>query len=403
MLTPQDIKDKKFEKALVGGYEMSVVDDFLERLHEDYAALYKESAILKSKLKVLVEKVEEYRSTEDSMRMALVTAQKMGAEITEEAKKKGDAILAEVNQQAAQRAAALRSQLALEEARLEEAKRETGAFSKKVLTLLDGERTFIEGLNELVLAAPAASVQPTVPAVQAMPEPPPSEEAVPVIESTPIVPVAPPPPPAPPEELPFGLPPQAPVTEAELSLDHMESDLGAYLAQEVGGMMAEPVQETVPQAPAEPPAQEFVFMEAKLEGKPQAPFFDDATTPAPPATYTQTEGTDEVEFYKLFDEDPGVASAEKAKTPELSIFEEVLTQPATPTPQAPAEAPPAPPVDARAAEKIDIARSISASLGDTEELKVDVDAFWDDEGPPTTTRPKFDFENLQFGSNYDDA
>ena len=89
MLTPQDITEKKFEKALMGGYEMALVDDFLERLHEDYTALYKDNAVLKSKLKVLVKKVEEYRSTEDSMRMALLTAQKMGNEIVEEAKGKG--------------------------------------------------------------------------------------------------------------------------------------------------------------------------------------------------------------------------------------------------------------------------------------------------------------------------
>ncbi len=56
MLTPQDIRDKQFVKAVFGGYDMSTVDDFLEELTEDYAALYKENAILKSKIKVLVER-----------------------------------------------------------------------------------------------------------------------------------------------------------------------------------------------------------------------------------------------------------------------------------------------------------------------------------------------------------
>ena len=41
----------------------------------DYTALYKENAALKAKLKVLVEKVEDYRATEDSMRATLLTAQ----------------------------------------------------------------------------------------------------------------------------------------------------------------------------------------------------------------------------------------------------------------------------------------------------------------------------------------
>ena len=59
MLSPQDISDKVFVKAVFGGYDMTGVDDFLEGVAGDYAALYKENAILKGKLKVLVEKVEE--------------------------------------------------------------------------------------------------------------------------------------------------------------------------------------------------------------------------------------------------------------------------------------------------------------------------------------------------------
>ena len=74
MLTPQDIQNQEFAKAVFGGYDMAAVDDFLEQLAADYTALYKDNMVLKGKLKVLVEKVEEYRSTEDAMRMALPAA-----------------------------------------------------------------------------------------------------------------------------------------------------------------------------------------------------------------------------------------------------------------------------------------------------------------------------------------
>ena len=56
---------------------MASVDEFLDALTEDYTALFKENVTLKAKLKVLVEKVEDYRATEDSMRATLLTAQKM--------------------------------------------------------------------------------------------------------------------------------------------------------------------------------------------------------------------------------------------------------------------------------------------------------------------------------------
>ena len=68
MLTPQEVSTHSFAKASFGGYNMAMVDEFLDELTDDYTALYKENAALKAKLKVLVEKVEEYRATEDSMR-----------------------------------------------------------------------------------------------------------------------------------------------------------------------------------------------------------------------------------------------------------------------------------------------------------------------------------------------
>ncbi|MBQ1703720.1 MAG: DivIVA domain-containing protein, partial [Oscillospiraceae bacterium] len=61
MLTPQNIQEQEFNKAVFGGYDMGAVDDFLETVSADYTALYKENAVLKGKLKVLVDKVEEYR------------------------------------------------------------------------------------------------------------------------------------------------------------------------------------------------------------------------------------------------------------------------------------------------------------------------------------------------------
>ena len=85
MLTPQEVSGKVFPKASFGGYAMNVVDEFLDTLTEDYTNLYKENATLKAKLKVLAEKVEEYRATEDAMRSTLLTAQRMAAQMVQDA------------------------------------------------------------------------------------------------------------------------------------------------------------------------------------------------------------------------------------------------------------------------------------------------------------------------------
>ncbi len=77
MMTPQEVANCTFAKSMMGGYNMASVDDFLDKLTEDYAGLYKENAALKAKLKVTVDKMSEYRESEDAIRTTLLTAQKM--------------------------------------------------------------------------------------------------------------------------------------------------------------------------------------------------------------------------------------------------------------------------------------------------------------------------------------
>ena len=67
MLTPQQIDQISFGRATFGGYDMEDVDEFLTPLTEDYVTLYKENALLKSKMRVLVGKLEEYRKKPSPM------------------------------------------------------------------------------------------------------------------------------------------------------------------------------------------------------------------------------------------------------------------------------------------------------------------------------------------------
>lgn len=101
MFTPQEVSEKTFPKAssFSAGYDLAAVDEFLDALTEDYTSLYKENAALKTKLKILAEKVEEYRATEDTMRSMLLAAQKMAASMTEEAKTKSEQLLSDAQQE----------------------------------------------------------------------------------------------------------------------------------------------------------------------------------------------------------------------------------------------------------------------------------------------------------------
>jgi cell division initiation protein len=157
MLTPQEVSTHAFTKAVMGGYNMAMVDEFLDELTDDYTALYKENAALKAKMKVLVEKVEEYRATEDSMRATLLTAQRMADSIVKEAEEKRDQILAQAENGARERAAACEQELTASQSRLQQGQQELAQFISASRELCDRQLKFLEQLPQLPVetAAPA--------------------------------------------------------------------------------------------------------------------------------------------------------------------------------------------------------------------------------------------------------
>ena len=100
MITAQDIREKTFEKARMGGYDMASVDDFLEVLADEIAAAQKENAVLKSKMKVLVDKIEEYRANEEAVNRSIVSAQKLAGQIEAEARQRASATIADAEAKA---------------------------------------------------------------------------------------------------------------------------------------------------------------------------------------------------------------------------------------------------------------------------------------------------------------
>ena len=119
MMTPQDVANCTFAKSMMGGYNMASVDDFLDKLTEDYTALFKENAALKAKLKVTVDKMSEYRESEDAIRSTLLAAQKMSTAMISEAEQKRDAVIGDATAAARNRVSELQQQIAEAERRLE--------------------------------------------------------------------------------------------------------------------------------------------------------------------------------------------------------------------------------------------------------------------------------------------
>ena len=149
MLTPQEVSGRAFTKAAFGGYNMAMVDEFLDELTDDYTSLYKENAALKAKLKVLVDKVEEYRATEDSMRAALLTAQRMANTMVEEAEEKKKTLLAGAEDEARAKIGALQEQIAEEQRRLNAAKAATADFVQKTREVAQAQLALLDRVPDM--------------------------------------------------------------------------------------------------------------------------------------------------------------------------------------------------------------------------------------------------------------
>ena len=158
MFTPQQIDQIAFNRATFGGYDMQQVDEFLEPLTEDYVTLYKENALLKSKMRVLVGKLEEYRKNEASMKDAMVNAQKTCDKMVREAEAKCAQMLAEANTTAAANARNADALIAAEDARLAEARK---AAAAKIDEIQEQMRACIQALERIKSAnAPAVPEKP---------------------------------------------------------------------------------------------------------------------------------------------------------------------------------------------------------------------------------------------------
>ena len=181
MITPQDIKEKTFEKALFGGYDMAAVDAFLEEISTDLALLQRENATLKGKMKVLVDKVEEYRGNEDALRMAVLSAQRLGNIIEREAKEKAEAMVTDATAEAERITKDARLEAEMEKARLDEAKRTSAQFVENMELLCNRQLSFLEKVGEMDFVKEHRAAQ----IVDVVPE----EAPAPIeVETPPVVP-----------------------------------------------------------------------------------------------------------------------------------------------------------------------------------------------------------------------
>lgn len=158
MLTPQDLQEVSFEKAKIGGYMMKSVDEFLEPLMDDYVTLYKENAVLKSKMRLLVERLESYRANEAAVKASMEKTREECDAMVAEAQRKGEELMEKARQEAQSASRDADASVNAENDRLRLAKEATAEFVAAVEAQIIAQQQALEALKKLEL--PMDKVKP---------------------------------------------------------------------------------------------------------------------------------------------------------------------------------------------------------------------------------------------------
>ena len=170
MFTPQQIDQVSFGRSTFGGYDMQQVDEFLEPLTEDYVTLYKENALLKSKMRVLVGKLEEYRKNEAVAKDAVESARRSAEKVMQEAQAKAAQLLRQAQAQAAAAPApaapaakgpSADALVAVEKARVAEARK---AAATRITEIQTQMQQCIQALDRIKNANVTPAAAPAAPA-----------------------------------------------------------------------------------------------------------------------------------------------------------------------------------------------------------------------------------------------
>lgn len=95
-LTAMDINNKEFKRA-IRGYNVEEVDEFLDKIGEDYEELYKENSTMKEKLITLNERIDHYAKIESTIQNTLLLAQNAAEQVKESAQKEASLVVKSAN------------------------------------------------------------------------------------------------------------------------------------------------------------------------------------------------------------------------------------------------------------------------------------------------------------------
>ena len=147
MVTAKEIREIKFSRTM-GGYKTNEVDDFLDRCADTLEELASQNDENTRKMQVLAETIVDYRNQEDSIRSALISAQRMSESVIADARKQADDILDAARAEADAMHEKALEETATEQEELRRVKQEVADFKARLLSIYREHLTLIGVLED---------------------------------------------------------------------------------------------------------------------------------------------------------------------------------------------------------------------------------------------------------------
>lgn len=148
MITPEDIENKVFKKAKIGGYDIKDVEEFLEKLIVDYEAMTKENTELNDKCENLQESVRYYKSLEQGIEQTISNAKEQADKIKEVALQEASNLKAtqEINFQ--NKIAEYEGKIREKELEFEELKKQVQIYKIKIKSMMEAQIKILDESEE---------------------------------------------------------------------------------------------------------------------------------------------------------------------------------------------------------------------------------------------------------------
>lgn len=143
MYSPLELEQIEFEKKAFGGYNVDEVDKTFDVLKKDYSTLYIEHADMKKKIKELEAKLSESEGMTETLKTVLVSAQKTGEEIRENALVEADLIKKTAEAEARESVRKAEVELEAIARKKEELKNEVDVFITKMSALFEAQVKYL--------------------------------------------------------------------------------------------------------------------------------------------------------------------------------------------------------------------------------------------------------------------